>query len=89
MLICSNESTETLENAIYIADIGIMLGRNVNVFVDGNECDLLTSVASVLSKSKGKLVPINVTCPLFIYLFYNVENTFKQTNEMTSHPLKN
>ncbi|XP_021707805.1 lysine-specific demethylase 8 isoform X1 [Aedes aegypti] len=53
MLICSNESTETLENAIYIADIGIMLGRNVNVFVDGNECDLLTSVASVLSKSKA------------------------------------
>lgn len=54
MLICSDEQTETLEDAIYIADIGIMLGSRVTAHLDGKECDLLSEVASMLSKTRSK-----------------------------------
>ncbi|XP_065091551.1 bifunctional peptidase and arginyl-hydroxylase JMJD5 [Ochlerotatus camptorhynchus] len=52
MLLCSDEKTDYLEDAIYIADIGIMLGSKVTAHLDGKECDLLSEVASMLSKTR-------------------------------------
>nr|XP_029713314.1 bifunctional peptidase and arginyl-hydroxylase JMJD5-like isoform X3 [Aedes albopictus] len=55
MLIHSADSFENVGNAIFIADIGIMLGCKVKIDIDGNECDLLTQVASVLSEGRDNL----------------------------------
>lgn len=55
MLLCSDEHDDSLEDAIYIADIGIMLGSRVTVQLPGRECDLLSEVATMLSKTRRKL----------------------------------
>ncbi|XP_055624074.1 bifunctional peptidase and arginyl-hydroxylase JMJD5 isoform X2 [Toxorhynchites rutilus septentrionalis] len=51
-LLCARESSESIKNAIYIADIGIMLGAKVFFDCKGMDKDLLTEVASVLSSAK-------------------------------------
>ncbi|XP_062554914.1 bifunctional peptidase and arginyl-hydroxylase JMJD5 [Armigeres subalbatus] len=52
MLMSAPGSSDVLRHAVYIADIGIMLGSKVKTYLKGNECDLLTEVASILTDTK-------------------------------------
>ncbi|XP_039439333.1 bifunctional peptidase and arginyl-hydroxylase JMJD5 [Culex pipiens pallens] len=51
MLICGKGRPETVNDAIYVADMGLMLGAKVLVEHEGMELDLLAEVVSILTKA--------------------------------------
>lgn len=62
-------SSDVLRHAVYIADIGIMLGSKVKTYLKGNECDLLTEVASILTDTKGTYFQ---DCKSYINWFFSI-----------------
>ncbi|XP_055597452.1 bifunctional peptidase and arginyl-hydroxylase JMJD5 [Uranotaenia lowii] len=53
MLLIRKESDDCIRDAIYLADIGLMLGSRIILKDAGTDADLLSTVAKVLSSQKG------------------------------------